>query len=298
MKKIFFAAISSILFLSSCTEDIDLKIADGDTKIVIEGEIENGKFAQVMVTRNSPLTQSVNFENILVNNALVYVSNGVITDTLRFDTVFSASNPFLYIGSTIVGIPGQTYNLTVIADGKTYTATTTIPAPVPLDSVWFQPQPPSDSLGFAWAHLTDPSGIGNGYRWQVKRPTKFVQFEGNPLVLDRRYIAPGGATFDDKFIDGKSFDFAYFRPYDPTEASYYEDEPEEERGYYKYSDTIYIRFCTLDKVSQDFYRTYEAAMSSNGNPFASPVTVLSNIKGGGLGVWAGMGATYDTIYGQ
>ncbi|MBL7888194.1 MAG: DUF4249 domain-containing protein [Bacteroidia bacterium] len=298
MKKIFFALLSVITFLTSCEEDIDLNIASSEPKIVIEGEIENGKFAQVMVTRNSPLTQAVNFSNILVTNAQVYVSNGVITDTLVFDTIFNASNPFCYVGNSVIGIPGQTYFLTVIADGKTYTATTTIPAPIALDSVWWQPQPPKDSLGFAWATLSDPTGVGNGYRWQVKRPTKFVMFEGNPLILDRRYIAPGGATFDDKFIDGKTFDFAYFRPTDPTEAAYYEDEPEEERGYYKYGDTIYIRFSTLDKASQDFYKTYEAAMSSNGNPFASPVTILSNIQGGGLGVWAGMGCSYDTIYAQ
>ena len=298
MKKIILFSVLSAVFLASCQEDIDLKILSGDRKIVIEGFIENGKFAEVIVTRNSPLSQSVDFNAIMVSNAQVYVSNGVITDTLKLDTLITSSNPFVYTGNTIVGVVGQTYFLTVIADGKTYTSQTTIPIPITLDSVWWKPQPPEDSLGWAWAHLTEPVGLGNGYRWYAKRPTKFVIFEGNPLLLDRRYVAPFGATFDDKFIDGKSFDFAYNRGYDATEQSYYSDEPEKERGMYKYGDSIYIRFCTIDKAAQDFYQTFEAAQSSNGNPFASPVLILSNIQGGGLGVWAGMGATYDTIYAQ
>lgn len=296
MKKILGILTITTLVLSGCEEDINLDITNGDRKIVIEGFIENGKVAEVIVTRNSPLSQAVDFDAIVVKDAQVYVSNGVITDTLKFDTVFTSSNPFTYVGNTIIGAVGQTYLLTVVADGKTYTAQTRIPSPVVLDSVWWKPQPPEDSLGYAWAHFTEPPGLGNAYRWYAKRPMKFVTFEGQPFLLDRRYVAPFGATFDDKFIDGKSFEFAYNRGYDPTEQAYYKDEPERERWMYKYGDTIYIRFCTIDKAASDFYQTYETAMSSNGNPFASPVQILSNINGGGLGVWAGMGAYYDTIY--
>jgi len=296
MKKLAVLSVVAIAFLSGCEEDIKLDIVNGDRKIVIEGFIENGKFAEVIVTRNSPLTQAVDFDRIVVKDARVYVSDGILTDTLQFDTLITSSNPFVYVGNTITGVVGRTYFLTVVADGKTYTAQTTIPAPVALDSVYWKPQPPEDSLGYAWAKLSEPPGLGNGYRWYAKRPMKFVWFDGAPLILDRRYVAPFGATFDDKFIDGKSFEFGYNRPYDPTELAYYKDEPRNEKYYYKYGDTIYIRFCTIDKASQDFYQTFEAAQSSNGNPFASPVFVLSNIQGGGLGVWAGMGAYYDTIY--
>lgn len=294
MKKLVLFSILSVFIFSGCEEDIKLNIINGDKKIVIEGFIENGKYAEVIVTRNSPLTQSVDFDKIVVKDAQVYVSNGITTDTLKFDTVFTSSNPFVYVGHSIIGVVGQTYFLTVVADGKTYTAQTTIPNPVVLDSVWWKPQPPEDSLGYAWAKLSEPPGLGNAYRWYAKRPTRFIPV--SPYILDRRYVAPMGATFDDKFIDGKSFEFAYNRPYDPTEQEYYKDEPRRERWMYKYGDSIYIRFCTIDKAASDFYQTYETAMSSNGNPFASPVQVLSNIQGGGLGIWAGMGAYYDTIY--
>lgn len=272
-----------LLLLASCTEDINLSVIGGEEKIVIEGTIENGHPAKVIVTRSSPVSQPIDANSILVTDAQVYVSDGVTTDTLLLGIDSFASLPVLYTGSTVAGVPGGTYSLTVIADGKTFTATTTIPQPVALDSVWWKATPPSDTLGWAWAHLTEPAGYGNAYKWYAKRATK-----------DRRYLAPSGSTFEDKFIDGKSFEFAYNRASDPNDPT--ANEPDDiTRGYYKYSDMVYIKFCTMDSKTAKFYTTFEAAMQTNGNPFASPVSIISNINGGALGVWGGLGCTYDTI---
>lgn len=271
-----------IILLSSCTEDVNLSVVGGEKKIVIEGSIENGKPAKVIVTRNSPVSQAIDVNSILVTDAKVYVSDGIAIDTLTLGVDSFASFPLLYNGSAVIGVPNQTYYLTVVADGKTYTAITTIPEPLALDSVWWKPQPPSDTLGWAWAHISEPAGYGNGYKWFAKRSG------------DRRYLAPFGSTFDDKFIDGKSFDFAYNRGSDPNDPT--ANDPDDiTRGYYKYSDTIYIKFCTIDYNTTKFYTTYEAAMQTNGNPFASPVSIISNINGGALGVWGGFGCIYDTI---
>ncbi len=287
-----------MFFLTACTEDVNLTVVGGSSKIVIEGNIENDKYAEVSVTRNSSLSATLDTSKIFVKDAKVYVSNGIVTDTLQYKLSFDAPYFFAYVGSKIKGVAGGSYNLTVVADGKTYTATTTIPTPVKLDSVWWKPQLPEDSLGFAWAHLSEPAGLGNAYRWYAKKPLKFEIVNGLPFPVNRRFAPPFGATFDDKFVDGKSFDLAYSRSYDPTEVTFTKDEPEKERGYYKITDTIYIKFCTIDLDAAKFYNTYEQALQTNGNPFSSPTSILSNISNDGLGVWAGFGATYDTILPQ
>jgi hypothetical protein len=295
MKKYYIYTIAAVLLFSSCEEEIKLELAGGAKKIVIEGNIENGKVAEVIVTRNSPLSQVIDFSSILINNAQVYVSDGVITDTLHLDTLLTTSIPFVYTGSKIKGKQGAMYQLTVIVDAETYTASTIIPSPISLDSVWWKAQPPSDTLGYAYGHLSDPKGLGNAYRWFAKRPIKTNVIDGQIVLLNRRYLAPIGSTFNDKFIDGKSFDIFYNRAYDPTETLISENELPNERNYYKKSDTVYIKFCTIDNETARFYTTYESAISSNGNPFASPSSIMGNIQGGALGIWAGYGASYDTI---
>jgi len=245
MKYFYLITIVSLTLFSSCSEEINLTVAKGDPKIVIEGNIENGKFAEIMVTRNSALSDAVNFSSVLVTDAKAWVTWGGIVDTLRQTIDTFAAIPFAYKGNIITGTPGETYTLTVVADGKTFTATTTIPGLVHLDSVWWKAQPPHTDLGFAYAHLSEPAGFGNSYKWFTKLPTKHTTFDGTPIILNRRFISPNGGTFDDKFIDGKSFDFAYDRSYDPTEATYIKNEPKEERGYYKITDTIYMNFQIL-----------------------------------------------------
>src|SRR4051812_18259297 len=75
-------ALLFFIFLIGCTEDVDLTVTGGEKQVVIEGSIENGQPAKVIITRNSPLSQAIDVNSILVTNAKVYVSNGSVTDTL------------------------------------------------------------------------------------------------------------------------------------------------------------------------------------------------------------------------
>ena len=289
MKKITLILFAFLGLLVSCEEDLNVKLPGATEKVVIEGSIENGKVAEVLLTKNVPLFSTVtgsNLSDYFILDAQVYVSDGASTDTLTLAIDSSSSLGVVYKGHTVFGVPGHAYYLTVVANGGTYSAVTSIPAPIALDSVWWKADPPNDTLGYAWAHLSEPAGLGNNYRWLAKLPG------------DRRFIAPYGATSEDKFIDGKSFDFAYNKGYDATNPDNTSEAESGVLGYYLPTDTICIKFCTLDRASKDFYITYESSVANNGNPFASPVTILTNISGGALGVWAGFGVTYDTIYPQ
>lgn len=276
------------VLLSGCEKEIDIVLPEAERRMVVEGHVELGSFPYVILTKSSPYfapVDSAAIANTVIYGATVIVSDGNTTDTLKQTFDLNYFPPVLYKAQNMVGTIGRTYNLTVIAEGKTLTATTYMPDTVPLDSVWFKVDPPKDSLGFVYAHLSDPAGPGHSYRWFAKRTGK-----------DTRFLAPIGSAFDDKFFDGKSFDFFYTRGIEYNSSK--EDDNNEERGYFKKGDQITVKFCTIDQESFKFYRTFEVEAASNGNPFAAPTTIQTNIKGGGLGVWGAYSITYKTLIAQ
>lgn len=282
MKSLFKAiSLVVVLVLFSCTRDITVDLPVPEQKIVVEGYIENGQHAMVTLTKTAAYFAAVDSASLLqylVTNAIVTVSDGTTSEQLVLTIDTSQYIPVVYKSQNLVGQEGKSYTLTVVVDGKTLTAVTTIPHVVALDSVWFKVQEGKDSLGFAWAHLTDPDTLGNCYRWFAKRIGK-----------DKRFLAPIGSVFEDKFINGKSFDFAYNRGAEPNT-----EEDNGSRGYFGLGDTIAVKFCSIDRAHFDFWRLEETQVSNNGNPFAAPAPLPTNINGG-IGVWGGYAASFDTI---
>jgi len=272
-------------FLISCEEDITVDLPVPETKLVVEGYITPGSPAYVFISTTNAFfapVDSVSLISSAVRNALVTISDGITTDTL---VAPAPDIGYLYISPNMTGQIGATYTLRIeAANGEIATAITAIPPPVPLDSIWFKLQPETDTLGYIWAHLTDPPVTGNNYRWFAKR-----------LGKDEDFIPPPGSVFNDKFFNSLNFDFAYNRGTLPNSTA--EDDNNEEEGYYKIGDTIVVKFAAITKESYDFWRAAETQASSNGNPFASPAPLKSNIEGG-IGIWEGFSFTLDTTVAQ
>lgn len=237
-----------------------LKLPEYKQKLVVEASIETGSSAVVMLSWSVPFFGEFDFstpEKAFIKGALVTLSDGTQVDTLK---EVDPSKGYLYLGSKITGQQGRTYQLNVTVNGKSYTASSTILTPAPLDSLYFKGE--QDSLGFIWQHFSEPVGSGDCYRWFAKR-----------LGTDLFYAAPFSSAFDDKFIDGKSFDFAYDRGPQPNQIQEYRDDPEQ--GYFKRGDTVVVKFCKIGKKEYNFWYTYYLNKSSNGNPFSAP----ANVKG-------------------
>ena len=101
-----------LLYLSSCTQVIDVDINSADPQTVIEANLNTtGEPATVK------LTQSINFDESnffpAVSNALV-----VISDNLGQRDTLLESSAGLYTSSQIQGQSGRTYTLEVLAAGN------------------------------------------------------------------------------------------------------------------------------------------------------------------------------------
>jgi hypothetical protein len=152
------AATALLLGLGSCTKVIDVAIRDSDTRIVIEGVINN-----VPGPHTVRVSTSTNFDaagtGASIDNAVVTITNGMLTDTLR--PVGNGN----YQTHRITGTPGQTYTLRVVANGNTYLATSTMPQPILLDELAYETAGPHGKV--LQASYDDPGSVANYYQFVV-----------------------------------------------------------------------------------------------------------------------------------
>ncbi len=305
------------LLAAGCEKDVTVDLPQVPEQLVVEGSIEQGRAPLVILTRTQSFFSPTNLAalaNMFVGGATVTITTNGETWTLdqicssQLDSAMlvlaseaTGLNPGLLalanicvytsFNPTYVGEIGRSYRLDISAEGKSLSASTVIPNPVPLDSVWFklaQINPGDDSLGLAWARISDPDTMGNGYRWAAQR----INRRADGSRKDPYYISPLGSTQNDKYINGLTFDFSAIRG-----SLFYagrEEDNNAERGFFKVGDTIAVKAMSIGRSEYEFYRSYEDNVGSLGDIFSTPANVKSNISGG-LGIWAGKGVYLDTI---
>lgn len=276
----------------SCEKEITVDLPTPESKIVIEGAIEEGQLAWVFVTMNAPYfdpVDSVALLNMIKFNARVSVTDGVTTDSLTITYDPYVFPKFKYVGSTIIGQTGKTYWLKVEIGDKIYTSHTGIYPTVKIDSLKFKVDRNQDSLGFVWLYLIDPDTLGNYYRIFTK-----------VLGRDSIYLRPYPSVTDDKFFNGQFCEYSLERGRNPLEDNMYDNRGLDSAGvsrfYFRKGETVVVKLCTIDAFHYDFWYSVEQQFMTDGNPFASPITARTNISGGALGVWGGYGVYLDTLH--
>lgn len=291
--KILILIIASVI-ISSCEKEVTVDLPRPEDRIVFEGGIENNQYASLIITRNTAYFDIVDV-NTLVNmvvvdpHAVVTVTDGTIVDTLQLGEDSVGFIPTKYTGTKLKGEIGKTYTLNVFVEGNYYSAVTTIPQPLELDSVRFKLDKPGtadDSTGFLWLYANDPPVLGDYYKIFTRTIGK-----------DDVFVHPYSSVTDDQFFNGQPIEFAVARGYNPASGEE-SDQGEEDvpRWMFVKGETVIVKFCTIDATHYDFWYSIELQNASDGNPFAAPVTVKTNIEGGALGIWGGYGVSLDTIF--
>jgi hypothetical protein len=317
--KIFVCCLLISCLFITCSKEIEVDLPEVVSKIVVEGQIQQDQPPFILLTRTQGYfepTDLTALEELFVRDAVVTVSNG--SNTVELVEICSSDIPedllplvtevsgfsveelqafdlcaYTTFDETMYGEIGKVYDLKIEAEGEVLTASTKINELVELDDSWFQLSGDNDSLGFVFAVLTDPDTSGNAYRWFAKRINTYPSWSANAgEQKDQNYIAPLGSVYDDEFFNGLSFEFAYYRGLLPNSDK--EDDNNEERGFFKEGDTVAVRGCVIDRGAYQFFVTFENQAGGQGSPFTVPANPASNINGG-LGVWVGYGAVYDTI---
>ena len=269
-----------MLFLS-CTKEIQIEYPKTEKQLVVEGYIEQGKYPIVFLTKSSPYFEkidSANIEELIVLFAKVTVSCDGIEDvlTLRYNANYFPA--YYYEGTSFTGEIGKSYTIKIELSGKTYTSTTKIVEPVPIDSYTIIKLKDNHVQKFIDVHFTDPSLRPNFYRMYVKRIGKDSTFYPSYL-----------STFSDFGFDGKPFTYEVVPSFSPIIST-------KKDSYFIDGDSVILKFCSMEEKQYNYWKKIEGQIALASNPFGiSSSDPPSTITGGALGIWAGLSSKYYTI---
>jgi hypothetical protein len=290
MNKLWRLLLPGLFLFLSCEKAISFKPVRQAPKLVVEATIEDGKYPLVYLTTSLDFFSKISVQALsqsFVHGAEISISNGILTQKLReystqtegylltYYTIDSAGN-----GEVFRGELGKEYSLKITADGKEYTATTTIPQLTKqINSLYFETNVDKhDSTKIAlFARFSDPPGLGNYIRY-------FTRVDEEPYY-------PGlNSVYDDQVIDGKSYNAQVDKGVDRNKSIDFNNY-----AFFHKGDTITIKLCNIDKGVFDFWKTMEYSYSGIGNPFSSPTKVIGNISNDALGYFGGYAVQYSSI---
>lgn len=284
----------SFVLIAGCEKNINLDLDETKPKLVVDASIETNSIPLVVLSR------SLNYFNTLPTDALsnsferdarVVIYNNDDSVILKEYSITNDSGYTFYYYTcdllkpleAMYGKQGSSYSLKIqTKDGAEYSATTTIPLiRKTCDSLWWQPSPDIEDTAnvVLYGLFNDPPGLGDYVRY-------FTSTNQEPFY-------PGyTSAFDDRVVDGTTYTFQIPKGFNRNDSL---DLNDDEFGFFQHGDTVVLKFCNIDLPSYDFWRTWEYAYQSNGNPFSSPIKVLGNISNGALGVFCGYAAQFRNI---
>ncbi len=182
------------IIIQGCTKELSIDIPEPDTKLVVEGWIEQGKSAKVILTQSVPFFSELDSGSLMeipITRARVTLLSETEHEILTLIPNIAYFPPYVYNSIEMKGVVNRRYQLTIDYRGMTWNALTSIPEPAYLDSVWFELEPGYDSLGKVWIQFTDNPVTTDYYR-------VLTQVKGK----DKKYIPCYTSTFSDRYISG------------------------------------------------------------------------------------------------
>jgi len=249
--KYYFIVLIAAFMLSSCKKVINLDLGNVSGELVIEGNFTNVSGPQyVVLSRNVPFTSTNVYPPVTGATVTIADNRGNQYQLTEGPAGTYSINPAFGFGS-------RTYTLTVTTGGKTYTASSTMPGTVPLDSISAKPNYFNAGSGekVITVHFQDTPGIPNQYR--------FVMYVNKVQVKSI-------FAYDDEFIDGKYVNLDL--------------EQNDTKIYAK--DTVTVEMQCIDKPIYTYWFTLSQQQANNPGGQVAPANPPTNITPTTLGYFS------------
>jgi hypothetical protein len=242
----------TVVLASACKKVIDVDLKGAAPQIVIEGNITDiGGPYMVKITK----TVDFSANNVYppVTNAVVTITDSTMNRTERLQQIDSG----VYVTSTILGEIHHTYGLAVDVDGQRYTASSTMPRRVQLDSITF-----AENVNFnnqqeinAVVNFQDPATVRNYYMF-----TEYVNSRQIPDIF----------VFEDRLSAGR----------------YIEEPLFNDSSYLQKGDTLVLSMDCIDQNTYNYFFTLLNVTGNNNFQSVTPSNPVTNISNGALGYFS------------
>lgn len=279
--------------------------------------------AYVVLTRSIPFGDSFNsdnFDDLFVHDAKVSISTVNDPRTIDLQEICLSSTQDSVLRAQIIGLTGlnsadftqlgidfnetdfcfyidfgatafeigETFNLSIEVEERTFTATTTTPPIVPLSDIQFR-LPPGDSAFFSQSRLrqmavraSPPDSIDTFFRYFTQRNDD-PMYKGNASISGFRSVLQGRV-----FGNGEEF---IALPRGQARDSTFEVGGNR-FGNYRTNDDYLVKWCTIDEAHFDYWNSTEFNALNQGF-FSTYTQPQFNIEGeGAIGIFGGYSVAF------
>jgi hypothetical protein len=250
-----------LVSLSACEKVIDINVKESDSQYVVEGVITNEPGScYVYLSRTKPFNEDNNFGQ--VSGAIVKLQDN------GHETVLTETGPGIYSSTTLTGMPGHQYDLSVISNNQVFTASCRMPPPVKLDTLYIAPGP-FGQFQFATIAYTDPAGV-NKYRF-----VQYVNGAKDPEIFWE----------NDEFTEGQKVIMQLDTGVDKK------DDPRNINS----GDQVTIEMLGIENDIYRYWYSLQSGGGDGGGNSAAPANPVTNIKGGALGYFSAQTINRRTV---
>jgi hypothetical protein len=263
MKNYLYASVVVLAVLCAACGDfqkvITVPLPPYENKLVAECYLEEGRNYRLLLSESVSYFEGARLPD--VPNALVTIKHKGFTDTLQYRFVALDTLRKVYNYQATVPVEYDTVNSYQLSvrdtKGRKLEATTRFLPPVPIDTVQWnfsnkENETEAQRKAYLLIRFKDNPKKDNYYRLTIHKSNTNKRPQTDFFFTDRLFAGQGGVL----------------------------------TGYnYKANDTLIVSLYHIDKEFYQFLDTSRDAARANGNPFALPSGVISNVKGDGTGIF-------------
>ena len=253
--------------------DINVPLPAYSSDLVVECYLEPGKVPELAVTTSVPYISAVLPQVPTDVTVTLTMPNGTLVP-LAFNPNYralvdttSGVKFHSHIGrDPLVAHAGDVFKLDVVdTKGRHATSTTTMLAPIPIDSVSykFNDKTGSERKAYFLTNFRDPAPLDDCYRLQLHKgsPARGVLLK-SPEV---------DQSLEDRLFNGQEIVFGTSYRFFP-------------------GDTVTATLYHTERAMFRFRQSVRDARGANGNPFAQPSAIYGNVQGG-IGIFGVLSGT-------